>query len=556
MLFLYHSFQSGKKKYIFLTIFFLALTFLTHIGTAGVTLLIGSLFIIFILLFSNKKKIVFWILFVGILIIGLSLTLVYVFDPIRVERLVSSAVDPAELFKGSAIMRWFAFKAPPNERGLNWGDAPNLIALGIAAVGAVIAVSLKKILNPAEKSLLWSALLAASILAAPVYNPTYAQRFTLMAFMPAAIVLAFIAAHKPVGQIVSILFLLIELFFNTGYQLTHPQQTITLEAYRELENLKSDIEPDGTLVFARHGLEWWVAWTMDTNVVNDMEYFVENWDEYSDFYLVNEIDPSGFSNGGLKTGQNGQRNTDRKDDEKRPGSNLVFPAKADGGKRIYLLGQNEVCTIKKGEFFELVQVLSIPQTQPEKDLHLEINIIPRIQWGARKMNENAASESGFFDPVANPEGIMMYKGNLADVLDTIVIHHTALPRHVGVREIQDLHMDKRGFADIGYHFVINTEGDIFEGRPLNIRGTHTKNHNTGSIGIVLTGNFEDEQPLPQQIESLHNLVGFLSQEFRISYLAGHHDLNPQLTKCPGKYLIPFLDEITAKNNLQQITNTD
>ena len=86
-----------------------------------------------------------------------------------------------------------------------------------------------------------------------------------------------------------------------------------------------------------------------------------------------------------------------------------------------------------------------------------------------------------------------------------------------------------------------------------IRGAHTSNHNAGSIGIVLVGNFE-ETPTPEQIDSLHKLVKFLCQEFQIAYLAGHHDLNPTLTKCPGKYLMPFLDELAVKNNLQLFTN--
>jgi len=48
------------------------------------------------------------------------------------------------------------------------------------------------------------------------------------------------------------------------------------------------------------------------------------------------------------------------------------------------------------------------------------------------------------------------------------------------------HLD-RGFSDIGYHLVIQPDGQVDNGRPLNQVGAHTQGHNTGSIGICLIG---------------------------------------------------------------------
>jgi N-acetyl-anhydromuramyl-L-alanine amidase AmpD len=137
---------------------------------------------------------------------------------------------------------------------------------------------------------------------------------------------------------------------------------------------------------------------------------------------------------------------------------------------------------------------------------------------------------------------MTYSDDLRSVLNTIVVHHSAYP-HAGPTEIQNLHMDRRGFADVAYHFLIDTEGIIYEGRELNIRGAHVQGFNTGSVGIVLLGNFNDEQPSEAQISSLRSLVHYLHYAYEIRYLAGHKDYpdqSPDGTECPGDHLYPLL----------------
>jgi N-acetylmuramoyl-L-alanine amidase len=45
----------------------------------------------------------------------------------------------------------------------------------------------------------------------------------------------------------------------------------------------------------------------------------------------------------------------------------------------------------------------------------------------------------------------------------------------------------RGFKDIAYHKIIQPDGQVDDGRPLNIVGSHVAGHNTGNIGICLVG---------------------------------------------------------------------
>jgi hypothetical protein len=75
-----------------------------------------------------------------------------------------------------------------------------------------------------------------------------------------------------------------------------------------------------------------------------------------------------------------------------------------------------------------------------------------------------------YDAVANPGGWYVYAEPLPEALNTIIMHHSALPLGDGPLEIQAKHMQQRGFADIGYHFVIDEVGQIYEGRNLEARG--------------------------------------------------------------------------------------
>ncbi len=127
----------------------------------------------------------------------------------------------------------------------------------------------------------------------------------------------------------------------------------------------------------------------------------------------------------------------------------------------------------------------------------------------------------------------------------IIIHHTA--SDIGNLEYyKKLHQEERGWDDVGYHFIINNgtygtipgqieESDLWKKRKS---GYSTKNWlvNNFGIAIVIVGNLENHPPLPQQYESLLNLVLKLSIKYNIptERIFGHREI--QNTKCPGKYL--------------------
>lgn len=68
------------------------------------------------------------------------------------------------------------------------------------------------------------------------------------------------------------------------------------------------------------------------------------------------------------------------------------------------------------------------------------------------------------------------------------IHCTDSPngKRVDISEIKKWHL-ARGFDDVGYHAVIQPDGEVQVGRGLNVVGAHVEGSNTGNIGICLVG---------------------------------------------------------------------
>ncbi|HQU74300.1 MAG TPA: peptidoglycan recognition family protein, partial [Calditrichia bacterium] len=121
-------------------------------------------------------------------------------------------------------------------------------------------------------------------------------------------------------------------------------------------------------------------------------------------------------------------------------------------------------------------------------------------------------------------------------------HHTAGRRvstlAEGIAEmqfIQDFHQNGRGWQDIGYHFLVDDAGRLYEGVPSDYRGTHVGNNNTGNVGISYMGNLDlaGENPTTTALLSLADMWSWLAYHYTINpdSLFGHRDYNS--TACPG-----------------------
>ena len=128
-------------------------------------------------------------------------------------------------------------------------------------------------------------------------------------------------------------------------------------------------------------------------------------------------------------------------------------------------------------------------------------------------------------------------------IDAIVIHHSASSKDVSAVAIKKYHMEERGYSDVGYHFLIEENGQIVEGRPLDRDGAHAHGHNKGSIGICVIGNFDEDFLSPPQMLALTALIEHFCDLYSLDnqYVFGHSELEGvDPTACPGRHLLGFL----------------
>lgn len=74
-------------------------------------------------------------------------------------------------------------------------------------------------------------------------------------------------------------------------------------------------------------------------------------------------------------------------------------------------------------------------------------------------------------------------------ISKIILHCTATPegKDFTVAQIREWHVKGNGWSDIGYHFVIDRNGVVHKGRPIERIGAHTTGQNANSIGIAYVG---------------------------------------------------------------------
>ena len=148
----------------------------------------------------------------------------------------------------------------------------------------------------------------------------------------------------------------------------------------------------------------------------------------------------------------------------------------------------------------------------------------------------------------------------------MAIHHTFTPPAASgsfearLRSIQAYHMDTRGWCDIGYHFLVTTDGQVWEGRPLQYIGAHVANSNSGNVGISLVGCFQPGgcdvdggggamQPSEALLQGTAAIVQAIANKYGIavgsSTVKPHRGHPGASTDCPGDSVVSRLPDIYA-----------
>jgi hypothetical protein len=187
-------------------------------------------------------------------------------------------------------------------------------------------------------------------------------------------------------------------------------------------------------------------------------------------------------------------------------------------------------------------------------------IVPRLSWGA-------------------DESIRRNQTTYADAVRFSVIHHTAGRNGYSraeaaaiVKGIQLYHVKSNGWNDIGYNFLVDRFGTVYEGRyggiERNVVGAHARGFNTGSVGIAVLGTYGGGAPSREAQEAVAKLVawrldlahvdpsGLLtfisggSERYRsgvpvlLRVVTGHRDTG--FTDCPGDAFYARLNALAVE----------
>jgi N-acetyl-anhydromuramyl-L-alanine amidase AmpD len=129
-------------------------------------------------------------------------------------------------------------------------------------------------------------------------------------------------------------------------------------------------------------------------------------------------------------------------------------------------------------------------------------------------------------------------------VNRLIVHHTATAKDDTVEKIRKAHL-LRGFSDIGYHAVIDGDGDLHRGRPEGQMGAHALGANQATLGVSLCGNFEIERVETAQLRRLVALLCHWCQKYGVASqeIYGHRDVGSTRTLCPGAHLYGHLSFI-------------
>ena len=172
-------------------------------------------------------------------------------------------------------------------------------------------------------------------------------------------------------------------------------------------------------------------------------------------------------------------------------------------------------------------------------------VISRAAWGA--------NESYRYDD----EGLLWpleYR-----TVEHVIIHHTETPNFqdplIAIRSVYYYHAVTRGWGDIGYNYLVDFMGNVYEGRTggENVVGGHAYEYAYGSSGIGTMGRFFDANATPEMQAGVVWITAWVGRNLNphgrsdfhdtenLATICGHRDVND--SACPGDLLYGELPAI-------------
>ncbi|MFE1270611.1 peptidoglycan-binding protein [Streptomyces sp. NPDC058758] len=152
-----------------------------------------------------------------------------------------------------------------------------------------------------------------------------------------------------------------------------------------------------------------------------------------------------------------------------------------------------------------------------------MKIISRDTWGARPWQGTPDTVS----PAQRTEFYIHYDG----------AHPITRTGYAIVRAIEAVHIGQ-GWSGIGYNFVVDQAGNVYEGRGWNLQGAHCPGHNISAIGVqIAIGG--DQEPSAAALSACRALYEEANRRFGRT-LAKHGHRDGFATACPGMKLYAWV----------------
>jgi hypothetical protein len=141
----------------------------------------------------------------------------------------------------------------------------------------------------------------------------------------------------------------------------------------------------------------------------------------------------------------------------------------------------------------------------------------------------------------------------------VTLHHTGSPEPLRpgddpverLRGLQRWGRTDRNWWDVPYHFLIDLEGRVYEGRDWRYMGeTNTSYNPWGHFLISVIGNYGVQEATPAQIEAITELMAWAVARFDVPLdrIGGHYDYAE--TTCPGAHLSRYLEDGTFRRGVE------
>lgn len=138
-------------------------------------------------------------------------------------------------------------------------------------------------------------------------------------------------------------------------------------------------------------------------------------------------------------------------------------------------------------------------------------------------------------------------------IDAITLHHSGSAEPLRpdddpvekLRGLQEWGATARNWWDVPYHFLLDLDGNVYEGRDYRYVGeTNTGYDPRGHLLISVLGNYDRQDATEAQVETIRELIAWASQEFDVppERIRGHGDVAE--TSCPGEHLRKYLEDGT------------